>query len=98
MLYLRGAGRAGTGVHPLIDARRRAIRRVASKHRVRGLRWWPPAANPVWLDFLVEDVPDSLPAFRTDLESALGCRVAVHLADRIPEEAWGRMLVETVAL
>jgi hypothetical protein len=54
--------------------------------------------NPVWLDLVVEDVPDSLPAFRSDLESALGCRVAVHLAGQIPPEAWGRILVETVAI
>jgi len=54
--------------------------------------------NPTWLDLVVEDVPDGLPAFRSDLESALGCRVAVYLADRIPQEAWGRLLVETVAL
>jgi hypothetical protein len=85
-------------VHHLIDARRQAIRGVASQHHVGGLRWWPPTANPAWLDFVVEDVPDSLPAFRSDLESALGCRVAVYLADRIPQEAWGRLLVETVAL
>ena len=54
--------------------------------------------NPVWLDFVVEDAPDSLPAFRSDLESALGCRVAVYLAEQIPEEAWGRILVETIVL
>ena len=82
----------------LIDARRQAIRRVASQHQVAGLRWWPPSASPVWLDFLVEGRPPSLRAFRTDLESALGCRVAVYVADQIPQEAWGRMLVETVAL
>jgi len=89
---------AGAGVHHHIDVRRQAIRRVASQHQVRGLRWWPPAANPIWLDFVVESSPVSLPAFRSDLESALGCRVAVYLADQIPGEAWGRMLVETVAL
>ena len=82
----------------LIDMRRQAIRRVASQHQVAGLRWSPPTADPSWLDFVVEDVPDSLPAFRSDLESALGCRVAVYLADRIPQEAWGYMLVETVPL
>jgi hypothetical protein len=70
---------------------------VASQHHISGLRWWPPTANPVWLDFVVENMPDSLPAFRSDLESAVGCRVAVYLADQIPREAWGRILVETVA-
>jgi hypothetical protein len=81
-----------------IDARRRAIQRVASQHHVVGLRWWPPTANPVWLDLVVEGWPASLPAFRSDLEAALGCQVAVYLAGQIPKEAWGRMLVETVAL
>jgi hypothetical protein len=85
-------------VQHLIDARRQAIRRVASQHQVGGLRWWPPTVNPTWLDFVVEDAPDSLPAFRSDLESALGCRVAVYLADHIPAETWGRLLVETVPL
>jgi len=41
-------------VQHLIDARRQAIRRVASQHQVIGLRWWPPSADPVWLDFVVE--------------------------------------------
>jgi len=54
--------------------------------------------NPVWLDFVVEGVPDDLKRFRSDLEAVLGCRVAVYLADQIPDEAWGRMLVDTVAL
>jgi hypothetical protein len=85
-------------VQHLIDARRQAIRRVASQHQVSGLRWWPPSADPVSLDFLVEGRPASLPDFRSALESALGCRVAVYLADQIPAEAWGRLLVDTVAL
>jgi hypothetical protein len=63
-------------VEQLIDARRQAIRGVARQHQVGGLRWWPPTADPSWLDFVVEDVPDSLPAFRSDLESALGCPTA----------------------
>jgi hypothetical protein len=85
-------------VQHLIDARRLAIRGVASQHHVGRLRWWPPTVNPRWLDFVVEDAPDSLLAFRADLEAALGCRVAVYLADQIPNEAWGRLLVETVPL
>lgn len=86
-----------TGVNSRIDARR-AIRGVAKKHQVSGLRWWPPTVNPVWLDLVVEAAPASLTAFRSELEHALGCRVAVHLAATIPAEAWGRILVETVAL
>jgi hypothetical protein len=89
---------AGAGVHHLIHARRQAILGVARQHQVGRLRWWPPAANPIWLDFVVEDVPDNLPALRSDLESTLGCRVAIYLADQIPQEAWGRLLVETVRL
>ncbi len=85
-------------MHQLIDARRQAIRRLADKHRVTGLRWWPPSANPTWLDFVVESAPAGLPAFRADLEAALGCKVAVHLAGQIPPEAWGSVLVATVAL
>jgi len=85
-------------VHHLIDARHEAILGVARQHHVAGLRWWPPTVSPSWLDFVVEDVPDSLPAFRSDLEAALGCRIAVYLAEQIPQEAWGRLLVETVAL
>jgi hypothetical protein len=85
-------------VEHLIDARRQTIRGVASRHRVGGIRWWPPTVNPTWLDFVVDDAPESLPAFRSDMERALGCRVAVYVADQIPKEAWGRILVETVAL
>ncbi len=96
--YPDRAGRGRRGVYHLIDARRQAIRAVASQHQVGDLRWWPPTVNPTWLDFVIEDLPDSLPAFRSDLESALGCRVAVYLAGQIPQEAWGSILVETVAL
>lgn len=81
-----------------IDARRRAIRRVARQHRVTGLRWWPPSANPTWCDLVVEAAPGGVAAFQADLEAALGCQVAVHLAARIPPEAWGRMLVETAVV
>lgn len=88
----------GAGVEQLIEARRQAIRGVASQYDVGGIRWWPPTVNPTWLDFLVEGEPEDLPAFRSDLERALGCRVAVYPVDRIPKEAWGRILVETVTL
>ncbi len=47
---------------------------------------------------MVEDAPDSLPELRSDLEHAVGCRVAVYLAREIPKEAWGQLLVETVAV
>jgi hypothetical protein len=62
------------------------------------MRWWPPCVNPTCLDLLVQELPVSLPAFRSDLERALGCRVAVYVASQIPRDAWGRILVETVAI
>ena len=85
-------------MHHSVDARRRAIREVAAQHRVNGLRWWPPSGCQVWLDIVVDERPASLSAFRADLQAALGCRVAVHLAEQIPAEAWGGILVETVPL
>jgi hypothetical protein len=82
-----------------IDARRRrAIRSVARHHRVGAIRWWPPTVNPSWVHLVVEDRPTSLPTLRSDLERALGCQVAIYVAGQIPEEAWGSLLVETVAV
>ena len=81
------------------DARRRlAIRKVARHHEVGAIRWWPPSRHPAWVHLVVEDRPESLPSFRSDLERELGCRVAVYVAGQIPEEVWGSMLVETVAV
>jgi len=84
-------------VDQLVETRR-AIRGGAAKHHVIGLRWWPPAATVASLDFLVEDLPGSLPAFCADLEHAIGCQVAVYLATQIPKEAWGRILIHAVAV
>lgn len=89
---------AGAGVEQLIRARRHAIRGIASQHEIAGIRWWPPTASPGWLDFLVEGVPDSLPAFRVDLERALGCRVAIYLADQMPADTRRRIATEAVAV
>lgn len=86
------------GVQHIVDSRRQAIRSVASRHRVRGIRWWSPTANTACLDFLVEGRPDTVAALRSELEQVLGCRVAIYLADQIPREAWGGILAETVAL
>lgn len=80
----------------LIRARRQAIHGVAAQHEIDGIRWWPPTAAPTWLDFLVEGVPGSLTAFRSDLERALGCRVAIYLADRLPTDARERIAADTV--
>jgi hypothetical protein len=83
-------------VEQLIDARRQALRGVATEHDVDGIRWWPPTADLSWFDFLVEGVPGSLTAFRTDLERALGRRVAIYLADQLPTDAWQRIAPITV--
>jgi hypothetical protein len=91
-----GTGRLPVGVEQLVLARRKVIRGVADHHEVDGIRWWPPTASPRWLDFLIEGVPSSLLAFRTDLEHALGCRVALYLADQMTPEAWHRIEAETV--
>ena len=80
----------------LIRARRQAIAGVAAQHDVDAIRWWPPTASPTWADFVVEGVPGSLPAFRADLERALGCRVAIYFADRLTSDAWQRIAPETV--
>ena len=71
---------------------------MASQHDIDGLRWWPPTADPAWVDFVVEGVPGSLPALRADLERALGCRVAIYLADQLAGDAWQRIAPLTVAL
>ncbi len=71
---------------------------MARQHGVQAVRWWPPTVRPVWLHLVVEDAPDSLPDLRSDLEHAVGCRVAVYLAGAIPEAAWGQLLVQTVAV
>jgi len=86
-------------VRQVIDARhRRAIRSVARHHSVGPIRWWPPTLSPEWVHLLVMDDPADLAGFRSDLERALGCRVAVYRAGQIPAEAWGSLLVETVAV
>lgn len=91
-----GTGRLPVGVEQLVLARRKVIRGLADHHEIDGIRWWPPTASPRWLDFLIEGVPSSLLAFRTDLEHALGCRVALYLADQMSPEAWHRIEAETV--
>jgi hypothetical protein len=81
-----------------METRRDVVLAVADRHHVSSIRWWPPSMTANWLDILVEELPSSLPAFRSELERALGCRVAVYVASRIPQEVWGRVLVETVAV
>ncbi len=81
-----------------MHARRQAIRGVATQHEVDAIRWWPPTADPRWLDFLVQGVSGSLPALRADLERTLGCRVAIYLADQMTPDTWERIEAETVPL
>ena len=69
---------------------------MAAQHDIDGIRWWPPTASPEWADFVVEGVPDSLPGFRADLERALGCRVAIYLADQFTGDAWQRIAQQTM--
>jgi len=85
-------------VEQLLDARRQAIQGVAAQHDVERLHWWPPTAATTCFDFLVEGVPSCLPTLRTDLERALGSRVAIYLADQLPVDAWQRIAPQTVAV
>jgi hypothetical protein len=72
----------------------RPIREVARRHGLDAIRWWPPNEG----DFLVEGLPLSLRALRAELERALGCRVAIYLADCLAEETRDRLRRETVDL
>jgi len=78
---------------PAIE-RRGAIRELASRHGLEAVRWWPPNDG----DLLVEGLPVSLRQLRADLERALGCKVAIYLADRLETETRDRLLEETVDL
>src|SRR5690242_5697203 len=79
---------------PPAVAHRGAIRELASQHGLEAVRWWPPNDG----DLLVEGVPLSLRRLRADLERALGCRVAIYLADRLADETRDRLQHETVDL
>ena len=75
-------------------ARRGAIRELASRHGLEAVRWWPPNDG----DLLVEGLPVSLGQLRADLERALGCKVAIYLADRLETATRDRLRAETVDL
>jgi hypothetical protein len=70
------------------------LREVARRHGLDAIRWWPPNEG----DFVVEGLPLSLRELRTELERALGCRVAIYLADCLAEETRDRLRGETVDL
>jgi hypothetical protein len=79
---------------PPAVARRGAIRELASRYGLEAVRWWPPNEG----DLLVEGLPLSLRHLRADLERALGCKVAIYLADCLAEETRDRLQRETVDL
>src|SRR5215467_863284 len=79
---------------PPAVAQRGAIRELASRHGLEAVRWWPPNDG----DLLVEGLPLSLRQLRADLERALGCKVAIYLADRLEAETRDRLRGETVDL
>jgi hypothetical protein len=81
-------------VSPPAVARRGAIRELASRHGLDAVRWWPPNDG----DLLVEGLPLSLRKLRADLERALGCKVAIYLADCLETETRDRLRGETVDL
>ena len=81
-------------VSPPAVARRGAIRELASRHGLEAVRWWPPNDG----DLLVEGLPSSLRQLRADLERALGCKVAIYLADRLETSTRDRLRTETVDL
>lgn len=75
-------------------AHRAAIRELASRHGLEAVRWWPPNDG----DLLVQGLPSSLRRLRADLERALGCKVAIYLADCLADETRDRLERETVDL
>jgi hypothetical protein len=79
---------------PPAVARRAAIRELATRHGLDAVRWWPPNDG----DLLVEGLPFRLRQLRTDLERALGCKVAIYLSDRMAGETRDRLLRESVDL
>jgi hypothetical protein len=79
---------------PPAAASRAAIRELASRHGLEAVRWWPPNDG----DLLVEGLPQSLRQLRADLERALGCKVAIYLADCLARETRDRLRRETVDL
>ena len=81
-------------LRPPPPAARGTIRELAHRHGLEAIRWWPPNEG----DFLVEGLPLSLRQFRSELERALGCKVAIYLADCLAAETRDRLQLETVDL
>ena len=73
---------------------RLTIRRLARSHGLDAIRWWPPNQG----DFLVEGLPLSVRQLSRELERALGCKVAIYLAECLASDTRERLLRETVDL
>jgi hypothetical protein len=87
------------GSPPLVTADPGRIRELARRHGLDAIRWWPPNQGEVPVeDLLVEGLPLSLRQLRSELERALGCRVAIYLADCLADETRDRLRRETVDL
>ena len=86
-------------VRQLVASRWTAIRQVAGGHGIDRIRWWPATYGAESsADFLVDGELGSLRELRVDLERALGCKVAIYLADRLATETRDRLRHETVDL
>ena len=82
-----------------LQGRVESIRGLAEIYGLEGIRWWPGSGDvPASLDFLVDGQPASFRDFQADLEKALGCRVAIYLADRLPEEVRDRLSSESIEM
>lgn len=79
---------------PVQPAARSKLRDLAHRHGLDSVRWWPPNEG----DLVVEGLPLSLRQLRADLEQALGCKVAIYLADCLADDTRQRLLSETVSL
>jgi hypothetical protein len=94
---LDNANMCSQNLPPPVPADPGRIRELAHRHGVDAIRWWPPNQRDVPQgDVLVEGLPLSLRQLRTDLERALGCRVAIYLADCLADETRARLRRETI--
>jgi hypothetical protein len=92
----RPARRRGrpTAAPPHAVRERGAIQEIAERHGLDTVRWWPPNAG----DLLVGGAALDLRQFRSELERALGCKVAIYLAEQLPPDVRERLRSETVDL
>lgn len=81
-------------VPPPIRSSCAVIRELAHRHGLDAVRWWPPNEG----DLLVEGLPLSVRQLRAELERALGCKVAIYLADCLAPQTRTRLQRETVDL